>query len=68
MKSYGYTNSYSGLDCTGLVKWAIGVGCNYVGWKWQSYRDGVSSKGDFSEAKPGILCLLDILLIVCIID
>lgn len=51
-----YENEYSGVDCTGFVKWSIGVGCGYVGWDWNrnSYSSAhSSSKGDFTKAKPG---------------
>ncbi len=47
---WDYVNDYSGVDCTGLVKWAIGTGCGYVGWDWQNVTGG---QNDLSKAKSG---------------
>ena len=47
---WDYVNEYSGVDCTGFVKWSIGTGCGYVGWDWQHVSRGNTP---LSEARSG---------------
>lgn len=49
----GYKNSYTGLDCTGFVRWSINVGCGYdVDYQ---YGDGYSEaiQENYKNIEPG---------------